>query len=1022
MVPQGFYLLRRPLMPLETLFRFHQTAADTACFEKELLALFSGPVLSEAVFTASPGLYEAFRQLEAGKVSGNARQKIFGALYKYLVRVCSRATPYGLFAGVAVGLVAPQTSIRFAESPAFRRTTRLDRSVLSQLAAAFLDHPAVRRQLRYRINSSLQLRQGAYRYAERTPTPDGPMHLLAAVASGAGTDRLLNTLEDCTAGEVIAALGDAMPPQEVEALLEAMFAAQLIVSDLEENVTGPEYLDVLIAKLSDMKGTRRQVSLLTAIRSHMDSRKARLRTLHHIRSLLPSNTVSPGNEPVVQTDITFPTTVSHIGRECVAVLTREFENLRPLLTKTNADLENFGKEFFEKYEKREVSLLTALDSESGVGYGHVTPGNCDELPLLGSIRFPESDGERSFRHTHLSHFKEVLLERALSGSSGRVLLTDKDLAELKQHPLPSWEGLYWLGSIFTDSQDALDQGDFRFLLRAAGGPSGFELLGRFCHLDDLLEQRVRQAARVHQEQDQDVLYAEIAHLPGTKAGNILRRPHIRDYEIVYLCGSTRSPEHRIAPSDLTVSMPDGISIVLRSRKFDKRVIPRMATAHNYTGGLPLYRFLCDVSVGRTGFGWDWGHLSGRSFLPAVRYGHWVISRAAWNLEKERLPELFHKHADFHTEWNLLRNRLRIPRYVQLCRGDNELLIDSEYPFSTALLKEALAKDGRIRLVEFLQGNEAAVSGLLNGYTNEIVLPFHTMKPPFGGSPQRCPQPEQRDFPPGSAWLYVKLYCGTNTADKLLTGVLRQLCRDQMDSGILMKWFFIRYHDPAPHIRLRFYNGRNPVFWQEMIQMLNQRLQPFLADGTIAKIQNDTYSRELERYSGLEFDLIESVFHADSEAVAGLLVLIENHDDENLRWVAGLMGADALLDDFGLNLPGKRELTGVLYRRMSEEFEGADALRIQMDAHYRAERATIGNCLDSATVQEPLLSFRQIFERRSATIRKLSEGRISALQPSVTASFVHMFFNRLLLSKQRQQELVLYHHLSKHYTTEMKKNR
>lgn len=77
-------------------------------------------------------------------------------------------------------------------------------------------------------------------------------------------------------------------------------------------------------------------------------------------------------------------------------------------------------------------------------------------------------------------------------------------------------------------------------------------------------------------------------------GNILFRPHIRDYEITYLIGSTLDDEHVIPASDLMVSVK-GRKVVLRSRRLQKEIIPRLTSAYNYKGNTtPLYRFLCDL--------------------------------------------------------------------------------------------------------------------------------------------------------------------------------------------------------------------------------------------------------------------------------------------------------------------------------------------------------------------------------------------------------------------------------------------
>jgi SAM-dependent methyltransferase len=126
--------------------------------------------------------------------------------------------------------------------------------------------------------------------------------------------------------------------------------------------------------------------------------------------------------------------------------------------------------------------------------------------------------------------------------------------------------------------------------------------------------------------DPDAVFAEVAHLPEGRIGNVLCRPVLRDYEIAYLGGSGAPPDRQLPAADLRVSVRDD-RIVLRSVRLDREVIPRMTTAHNYTWrSLPVYRFLCLLQHQgvAAGLQWDWGPLAEAPFLPRVRCGRVVL--------------------------------------------------------------------------------------------------------------------------------------------------------------------------------------------------------------------------------------------------------------------------------------------------------------------------------------------------------------------------------------------------------------
>ena len=67
----------------------------------------------------------------------------------------------------------------------------------------------------------------------------------------------------------------------------------------------------------------------------------------------------------------------------------------------------------------------------------------------------------------------------------------------------------------------------RVLLHHVGGPSGANLLGRFCHADPDLLANVAEHLREEEALDPDAIFAEVVHLPEGRLGNVLLRPVLR---------------------------------------------------------------------------------------------------------------------------------------------------------------------------------------------------------------------------------------------------------------------------------------------------------------------------------------------------------------------------------------------------------------------------------------------------------------------------------------------------------------
>lgn len=1009
-------MLRRPTLPLETLFKFNK--AVESCperFEAELISLFSQPLFLEALFTASPGLYDTFQALKDGTIKGG-HEKVLLTLYKYLVRMCSRATPFGMFAGIACGTISPRTDISFADPDGFVKHTRLDAALLAKISIEFQKTDPLRSRIRFFPNTSLYFLDDHYRYIERVATPEGERFLLTAIKTSTATEAILACCQEgCCIEKMAESLRDEMDPQEALDFIEAAIDAQLLRSEMELTVTGPRYQDLLLKKLDEL-GAGSQAVMLEKI-TRLTNQRATLSQLNEARNAVSDLIPSFGVSPVIQTDLLLDFESCQLSQSCIKTLSKEFEKIQYLLSAggQNSDLDLFKKDFYQRYQDREVPLLVALDSEAGIGFGSLVPGSSDVLPLLDDLNLEA--GSQNLIIDDLERFKDRLFERAITGRTMVIELDEADLAGFKQKKPPASGGFFWLGSLIADSAHMVDTGNFKFILKALGGASGLELMGRFSHVDQQLAEHLK--AAVHADCGQDCIIAEIAHVPSARTANILQRTHLTEYEIVVLSGSCLPRHNQIIPSELVVSVPNGKEIVLRSSRLNKRIVPQMSTAHNFSGGIPLYRFLCEVSKQQSSYlkGWDWGLHSNRIFLPRIQYKHWIITRASWNLTKTNYPGIFKKKCNFDKEWERLRKTLELPRYLQVCQSDNELLVDCESLMARRLLKNLFSKQQPIKLLEFIN---TAGKGILahqgNFFENELVIPFRInaphstyqiIGPPFGEI--------SRNFPVGSPWLYIKIYAGTKSMDYLLTSLIKPFALRLMQEGVIEKWFFIRYQDPLPHIRLRFYNETQPFFWQTVLSGLSSLLQPKIEAGLISKLQTDTYQREIERYRGLDFEQTESIFQLDSLAVIDILELI-GPENEQLRWQAALAGADKLITDLGFTGIRKLELIQTVHAQLLSEFPKNQMLPVELNKKYRAAEKSIQQTMTGT--EDELGPIYTTIAWRSQKIAHIIGSKSAAISkdPSTVASFVHMFLNRLFSSRSREQELVIYHYLNKYYKT------
>lgn len=470
---------------------------------------------------------------------------------------------------------------------------------------------------------------------------------------------------------------------------------------------------------------------------------------------------------------------------------------------------------------------------------------------------------------------------------------------------------------------------------------------------------------------------------------------------------------QIAVSDIMVSISEDEDFILTSKSLTKRIIPHNTTAHNYGLGLPVYQFLSDVANQHSQLlAWDWEHLESFSFLPRVLFRRLILSPAQWNLSGESRQKVLDV-LDSDGRWNLLRSKLRIPRMIQICQGDNLLLIDFDNRFARALFKAELQKTSHLKIQEYLQSATCQpVRDKVERYSHELILAF---KPIIPQALVLLPtlRKAQRLFHLGSQWLYVKVFLPAGKADGLLTTTLATICEQLISEGQLKKWFYVRYFDPSHHLRIRLQLAW-PECWQLVLGRLQASLEGNAFQGVIEKIQTDTYERELERYYSLDFEQVESIFYQDSLACTKVISLLESETDDQARWLAALYAVDVMLDDFGLSTDEKLDFAKVGYQNFLSEFGQDQALTRQLDHKYRQHRMQIQQTLTSQALLP--LTLDSCFKERSEQIRVARTTRITRAE---IASYVHMCLNRVLESNHRKQEMILLHFLSKYYQSTAK---
>lgn len=1012
-----YFLLRSPL--------FHSTIAtdllkmeDVQDMEAKLRYLYQDERLKEALFLASPAFFkEVEKWLDYQKESST---KMIISLIKYTVRMSTRSTPFGLFAGVSLGNFTTTEGISLVRNNVNKPILKLDAPILVEVIEQLLKDPTIYTQLDYRINPTIYLDGKYYKYYQKVTVANKNQCILKKVRSTPILDHILQHFERNKPSahyqslvELLVNIGASIDQSNL--FINNLIKLGIISSELQPNVIGSSYLDALINTIQKLDAQTSYLTTLLAVKTLLESSNPIVQIQDEIIQLLQPLLPGSALNNSVQADLLIGMTQNSLSNTALNHIRDQFQDLLPLSNPVDlADFTRFKAEFIKKYEDRMIPLTVALDPDIGVGYGNQKGVYNVTDEILGEAKnMTSSTGITNRNH----HYQNLVIEKfvaSIKNQFSEIRLTAEDLTEISERRTepasttpPSF---YAIGNLMRRA----NQEKLFFNLGSIGGSSSGNLMSRFSHLDIRLDEKLKTAAQREQQLLPNVLLAEICHYPDNAAGNIIHRPAIRETTIC-VTATMDHDQQQIDVNDLYLFVQDQ-QLVLWSKKFDKMVMPRLTTAHNFEYGMNLYKFLADFQfqTNSLNISWNWGILKEQPRLPRITYENIVLSRAQWRIQKVMKypdePDIFVKN---------LKTQLEIPTWVVICSGDNELLINLDNPFCAELLMEHICKRDTILREYLLNEFSSVVSDSDNNiFANEIIIPIHTQTT-TNNTDKVAPQESElkRCFPLGSEWLYAKIYCGQHFADHLLMETIPLIIATIRKHGYLKKWFFIRYNDPDPHIRIRI-ELYDPAQCPGVISIINKLLVQFVENGQIATLSFDTYIREIERYTPLCMELSEELFYKQSEVV---LRTMQQSPTINDRWRSAFEHIDLLLESAKFTLIEKKEFCQQMNTHYQQEFGNNKKLWIHLNNKFQEKKAWFDKPFGHLFApNQQLFNLQQnIF----STVRtNINENRSSFVVTSLLASYVHMFINRLFMSDQRLHELAIYHFMVSYYKMQIGKRK
>jgi len=965
-----------------------------------------------AIFFASESLYMELSR--SGFDYQRLDKKVKLSLQKYFNRMCHRPTPFGMFSSFSSlswnifkdsrpcvldseGEIFVNPDFQFTADIA-RRMERSDE----------FDN------VKYYSNNAIYSLKGEKRYL--TSHYDHERKKTEFLIVSYQGDRLLNKLiafckNGKTKSELMAWLGTFIEDgEEITRYIDDLAEAGLLAPELYPNMIGEKYFDRL-ARIAQEGNTDPELARdILHYQRVVDNIKKD--TDVDINTLVESKLYVQSKNKVKS--------MFYVGyqKKSQSSLDKKYqEHLKEglnCLEKLASDcapkaLATFKSKFRARFEDQEIPILQAMDREAGLGYDGLET-NLTTSELLEGIQLDLQTNSLNFNWTPVHEL--FLSKLSKTKNDEHILILDKDLERIQnQSQLKAPPSFSVLFRVFGD----------KIWIEQAGGATATALLGRFTLFGEKVLEEARYIASVEEKFNEDVIFAEISCFNDEHSANINSNAGIRTYEIPIGVHSTLNRDNVIHLSDIAVSVVNN-SIILRSRKLNKIIIPRLSSAFNYSRSeLSIFRFLCDLQYQDLKFNYNLDLrtlLPGLSYYPRVEYKNCILHPATWILNEEEIAEIACENC-LRNNFYRLSEKIRLRKRFALTEGDNQLLFDRDDPESvdmfikvvrnknSAVLQEVFFdqadtvrnKAGQPLMGQFI----ASVFSNDTTYTTKGLRPF-----------SRTASKIKRVYLPGDEWVYFKLYCHPAISNAILVKNVKSVVAGLKAQNLLKSWFFVRYADPDNHLRIRL--QINPDDTGRVMKFFDKKMRSHVENGTINNLLLDTYKREIERYGEEIMGDVEDVFYASSELIVNYLKNITDglHDYSELH--LAMVSVNTLLAVFFEQNSDRIQLLKRMHEGMRQEFEDSKLVKFQLDNKYRefsffinrmnANEAAIATIAGKKQFNGYLKAL-QILKLKTAG---LSSGKLMKL----AGDLIHMHLNRLFNEMQRKHEFIIYYLLYKYY--------
>lgn len=1019
------YMVRTPLLPVDMYFKIDKESRDKVVFFE------NDDRVQEAIITTSTSLYNSIIKPYRKEKD---RNQIESSLLKYLIRMSTRTTPYGLLSGVGLGNFGTTTMIHLEDLSKGTKYMRADMDWIFRLLGKIESDDNILKELKVYKNNSLEENgdrlDNVYLSNYGQSNTENSKFNASIIFSKKVKDTMKLSENGIKVKDLILELN---PENKYDCYTIFKFLKQLIkneylLTELRTPLINTDTMKYIIEKLKHIEFAESICKDLECIYTDINKyneteigqgQKEYLNILSKMKKVCEC-------ENYLQIDLKLNDEVCTLNKN----IKKDVEKLVDVLLKISKSdyqpthLEQFANEFSEKYGiYREVRLLEVLDRDKGLGY---PAGYRFSMKNITNSSVEVKSSER--------RYKEIIdkkLNDVVNKKSEDICLLDNDLDYICEDSKQNWDKDNLPNSldinvfIKSKSLESVDNGDYELFIGPNYGSSfAGKMFGRFAYMfENNLSDMFEKIDSTVKAFNQDTILVEITQLPSSgRSANVCKNYNEREYELCIATNASNNCE-QINIEDVYVGIDESNKFYFKSKKLNKKIIFTSNHMLNVLSGDNTYRFMREVSqesnidIFSSVYGTEINNLN---FIPRIRYKNIIISPAMWIVHKRSIKTNKFEEKERIIDINRFLKENNVPRYVYIGENDNRIVIDIKNEAHLHELLKIIDKVDEctyIKELDFSIDNVWFEDGKGDKYISEFILPLVLNKDFIKTTAKKEEVIETKSNISKNKnlintyssnrvnglfedWIYFKFYGVESRIEEFLGYDLIELITNLKNENIIDKFFYIRYSDPQNHVRFRVKLSEIDRR-EDLIKIMNDFIKREFNKGIISNVNVDTYFKEIERYGGIDvFDLVEDVFCADSLVVMNLMNLKSEKQCELDDITVACINIVHIMQSFGITFEDQNKLFQSIYNQK----DGRDIFRkkYQNLKEYCDEYndwENLKNIRNGELIYNVLKIREDVMKEYWKSINEYDErGRLTNSKEDILLSIIHMFCNRFLKTR------------------------